>query len=145
MDYSPPGSSVHGIFQARILEWVAISFSMYKPASPALVKAHLEVESGKFRMREVRASEQAKSVVFLGNEISLQSKVSTAAAELGWGSHMNRHALSFGCLDYFMKLSTVTFPDSEAVTKISCGYMMNLQMSAAGLSLQACGNSGWSF
>ena len=26
MDYSPPGS-VHGILQARILEWVAISFS----------------------------------------------------------------------------------------------------------------------
>ena len=27
MDYSLPVSSVHGIFQARILEWVAISFS----------------------------------------------------------------------------------------------------------------------
>ena len=27
MDYSPPGPSVHGIFQARILEWVAIPFS----------------------------------------------------------------------------------------------------------------------
>ena len=26
MDCSPPGSSVHGILQARILEWVAISF-----------------------------------------------------------------------------------------------------------------------
>ena len=26
MDCSPPGSSVHGTFQARILEWVAISF-----------------------------------------------------------------------------------------------------------------------
>ena len=26
MDYSPPGSSVHEILQARILEWVAISF-----------------------------------------------------------------------------------------------------------------------
>ena len=26
MDCSPPGSSVHGVFQARILEWVAISF-----------------------------------------------------------------------------------------------------------------------
>ena len=26
-DRSPPGSSVHGILQARILEWVAISFS----------------------------------------------------------------------------------------------------------------------
>ena len=27
MECSPPGSSVHGILQARILEWVAISFS----------------------------------------------------------------------------------------------------------------------
>ena len=27
VDYSPPGSSVHGILQARILEWVAISSS----------------------------------------------------------------------------------------------------------------------
>ena len=27
MDYSPPGSTVQGIFRARILEWVAISFS----------------------------------------------------------------------------------------------------------------------
>ena len=28
MDCSPPGSSVHGIFQARVLEWVAIAFSV---------------------------------------------------------------------------------------------------------------------
>ena len=27
MDWSPPGSSVHGISQARTLEWVVISFS----------------------------------------------------------------------------------------------------------------------
>ena len=27
MDCSPPSSSIHGILQARILEWVAISFS----------------------------------------------------------------------------------------------------------------------
>ena len=27
MDCSPPGSSVHGILHARILEWVAIPFS----------------------------------------------------------------------------------------------------------------------
>ena len=27
MDCSPPGSSVHGILQARILEWVAVSSS----------------------------------------------------------------------------------------------------------------------
>ena len=41
-DCSPPGSSVHGYFQARILEWVAISFSRdlphlgIEPGSPAL-------------------------------------------------------------------------------------------------------------
>ena len=42
MDYSPPGSSVYGILQARILEWVAIPFSGNlpnlgtEPRSPAL-------------------------------------------------------------------------------------------------------------
>ena len=42
MDCSSPGSSVHGICQARILEWVAISFSRdvpdpeIEPWSPAL-------------------------------------------------------------------------------------------------------------
>ena len=42
MDCSPPGSSVHGILQARILEWVAVPFSRdlpdpgVKPGCPAL-------------------------------------------------------------------------------------------------------------
>ena len=37
MDCSPAGSSVHGIFQARVLEWVAIAFSIgiaYPPRIP---------------------------------------------------------------------------------------------------------------
>ena len=29
LDYSLPGSSVHGIFQARVLEWGAIALSMF--------------------------------------------------------------------------------------------------------------------
>ena len=29
MDCSIPGSSIHGIFQARVLEWVAIAFSIF--------------------------------------------------------------------------------------------------------------------
>ena len=44
MDCSLPGSSIHGILQARILEWVAVSFSRrssqprdcIEPGSPAL-------------------------------------------------------------------------------------------------------------
>ena len=35
MDCSPPGSSVHGIFQARVLEWGAIAFSESGPAAAA--------------------------------------------------------------------------------------------------------------
>ena len=33
MDCSLPGSSVHGIFQARVLEWGAIAFSECDPRS----------------------------------------------------------------------------------------------------------------
>ena len=29
IDGSPPGSSVHGIFQARVLEWGAIAYSVF--------------------------------------------------------------------------------------------------------------------
>ena len=39
MDHSLPGSSIHGVFQARVLEWVAIAFSSYR--------------SGKVRFSEV--------------------------------------------------------------------------------------------
>ena len=39
MDCSPPGSSIHGIFQARVLEWGAIAFSStYYKAT--LIKTH---------------------------------------------------------------------------------------------------------
>ena len=37
---SPPGSSVPGILQARILEWVAISFSNTYTAAAAAAKSH---------------------------------------------------------------------------------------------------------
>ena len=37
MDYSLPGSSVLGIFQARVLEWVAIAFSFLTLGSPKCI------------------------------------------------------------------------------------------------------------
>ena len=37
MDCSPPGSSIHGIFQARVLEWGAIAFSVIFPTSYLLI------------------------------------------------------------------------------------------------------------
>ena len=35
MDCSPPGSSLHGILQARVLEWGAIAFPEYKAKQPS--------------------------------------------------------------------------------------------------------------
>ena len=36
LDHRLPGSSVHGILQARILEWVAISFPRGSSSNPAV-------------------------------------------------------------------------------------------------------------
>ena len=53
MGYSLPGSSVHGIFQARILEWVSISFSRRssQPRDRTLVSY---IASGFFTNRATR-------------------------------------------------------------------------------------------
>ena len=45
MDCSPPGSSVHGISQARILEWVAIVFSREESILGTVSKAKEDYES----------------------------------------------------------------------------------------------------
>ena len=45
MDCSPPGPSVHGILQARILEWVAISSSKDLPQGSNLGLLHWQADS----------------------------------------------------------------------------------------------------
>ena len=53
IDCSPPGSSVHGILQARILEWIAITFSKgsssFEGLNPHLLKS-LALADGLFSM-----------------------------------------------------------------------------------------------
>ena len=39
MNYSLPGFSIHGIFQARVLEWGAIAFSANEMIRPLIIKA----------------------------------------------------------------------------------------------------------
>ena len=46
MECSPPGSSVHGISQARVLEWLAISFS--RGSSPPRDGTHVACIAGGF-------------------------------------------------------------------------------------------------
>ena len=56
MNFSLPGSSVHGILQARILEWVAISFSNH------IYGVHSLFPSTVLRMTDAKMSE-AQSLV----------------------------------------------------------------------------------
>ena len=42
MDHSLPGSSIHGIFQAGVLEWAAIAFSI-RPTRPPKVEEILPI------------------------------------------------------------------------------------------------------
>ena len=49
MDCSPPGSSIHGIFQPRVLEWGAIAFSrkLYTPCQlPEFTQTHVHCGEG---------------------------------------------------------------------------------------------------
>ena len=73
MDGSPPGSSVYGALQARILEWVAIPFS--RGSSPPRGRTQVRCSAGRFST--VWANRGSKShITFL--------KSSFSKIPLGW-------------------------------------------------------------
>ena len=49
MDCSPPGSSVHGIFQARVLEWGAIALSVIEDRAQQISGSHPAVPESKVK------------------------------------------------------------------------------------------------
>jgi len=67
VDYGLPGSSVHGILQARILAWVAIFFSRggpdpgVEPGSPALHADALPSESPDFKEHIIQSFKNKKN------------------------------------------------------------------------------------
>jgi len=60
MDCSPPGSSVHGIFQARVLEWGAIAFSGRENAS-SVQFAFLLHRKGRRKISKVKQQNKTES------------------------------------------------------------------------------------
>ena len=52
MDCSLPGSSVHGIFQARVLEWGAIAFSRYADDTTLMTDSEEELKSLLMKVKE---------------------------------------------------------------------------------------------
>ena len=66
MDCSLPGSSVHGIFQARVLEWVAIAFSGH--CTPWTI-AHQAPPSMGFSRQEYWSGVPLPSPIFPGGAV----------------------------------------------------------------------------
>ena len=68
MDCSPPGSSVHGIFQARVLEWGAIAFSVQIAEERRKAKDKREKERYTHLNAEFRRIERRDKKAFLSNQ-----------------------------------------------------------------------------
>ena len=52
MDCSLPGSSIHGIFQPRVLEWAAIAFSGYADDTTLISESEEELKSVLMKVKE---------------------------------------------------------------------------------------------
>ena len=78
MDSNPPGSSVHGIFQARILERVAISFS--RGSFPSRDWNRVSMVQ---RVKHLPAMQDTR-VQFLGWEDPLEKEMATQSSTLAW-------------------------------------------------------------
>ena len=91
MDCSPPGSSIHGIFQARVLEWGAIAFSgtaHYPLANYPLHWPFLQETTPQASSRGRRATKacldaaRSFSLASLGKEVKVKSACYKASCVL---------------------------------------------------------------
>ena len=73
MDYSLPGFSIHGIFQARVPQWVAISFSRGSSQPRDRIQVSCIV-GRRFTLWATREA-QATQVQFLGKELRSHFKL----------------------------------------------------------------------
>ena len=63
MDCSPPGSSVHGIFQAKVLEWVATVCKLYLKGVKRL-QANIKFQLIMLMLKYVKQSVLISSIYF---------------------------------------------------------------------------------
>ena len=90
MDCSPPGSSVHGILQARILEWVVISFTRGSalPRSWTCISSVLHWQVGSWPLAPLYCCEY---VYIWCTYIRREEKGTTEDEMVGWHHQLNGH------------------------------------------------------
>ena len=99
MDCSLPGSSVHGIFQARILEWVAISFSR-RSSWPRnwtqvsrIVGRHLTIWAHQGSPKKKK--KKGLQITSDDNDVERREHYYTVGGNVNWCSHCGKHYGSF--------------------------------------------------
>ena len=97
MDCSPPGSSIYGIFQARVLEWGAIAFSEVSITS-------WQIDGGK--------TETVADFIFLGSKITAYGDCGLEIKRL---LLLGRKAMTN--LDSVLKSKDITLPTKIHVAK----------------------------
>ena len=78
MDCSLPGSSVHGIFQARVLEWIAISFSRGS-SNPGI-----ETGASALEADTLPSEPPGKSSIMYVYTVSAEKAMATHSSTLAW-------------------------------------------------------------
>ena len=97
LDYSPAGSSVHEIFQARILEWVAISFSRRSslPRDWTLVSWIVGRHFTIWTTREVHQEAVRKGAEYRFAKILIKGKMKPKLVEFKWKVLLLSHVWLF--------------------------------------------------
>ena len=89
MDYSSPGSFVHGILRARILEWAAISFSSFRIISLLLLTLNLN------RYNYVQSWEQRQKVSMESSKKQKQHNKTWERKKVQRFRNFSRHVNNF--------------------------------------------------
>ena len=78
MDCSLPGSSVHGILQARVLEWVAIAFSASTYEADAVIIFILKAEKNEALINLLKVTSQVAASGFKPRSSTLEPVLLTS-------------------------------------------------------------------
>ena len=100
MDGSPPGSSVHGISSARILEWVAIRFS--RGSSRPGDQTHNSCIGGHWQMDSLQPSHQGSPTTALKSiklsDLTQQFMISPESADWSGSAGHRRSHICWSCI-----------------------------------------------
>ena len=126
MDNNPPGSPVHGIFQARVLEWVAISFLAGRGGfSWSRHRTHVSCTACIFFTTKPPGKPYRERCLVLFCFESAQRKLWQCKYETGLSS-----ALFLHCILFLQALSPITVVSNRIHMQSSHSFLLLAQTSS---------------